>query len=151
MRFDEIEREFVTIPVEKCEFGYRSSMFKQPDNKDRYIIHAVDYRLSSSAKPNISYPALAEKFKDIDPDKLNPSDIRKAVIEIRDSKLPNPQTTPSAGSFFKNPIVSEETFRNICDRESDVTVPHYKVEDGVKIPAAWLIDRCGWKGKTEGM
>lgn len=148
--YDSVEREFVTIPVEDCDYGYRDSLFKQPDFKGRYIIHAVDYRLSPIQNPQISYPALKNKFKDCDLCSLTPNDIRKAVINIRDSKLPNPIDTPSAGSFFKNPVVSEKIFFDICNREPDVTVPHYEVKEGYKIPAAWLIDRCGWKGRREG-
>jgi len=149
--FDEVEREFVTIPVDKCAYAYRDSLFKQPDFKGRYIIHAVDYRLSPVAIPQISYPALREKFKDISPDSLKPDEIRKAVADIRDAKLPSPSQTPSAGSFFKNPIVSEEAFMEICRKEDcGDKVPHYKTDNGYKIPAAWLIDRCGWKGKTAG-
>ena len=73
------------------------------------------------------------------------------MIAIRDSKLPDPAKVPSAGSFFKNPVVSRETFGRICAAEGgEDAVPHYPAPDGVKIPAAWMIDRCGCKGRTMG-
>lgn len=148
--FDEVEREFVTFTKDECHYAYRNSMFKHPDAKGRYIIHSVDYSLSCIPKPNLSYPALQATFKDADITTLSPLDIRKAVIDIRNSKLPDPAMTPSAGSFFKNPVVSEEIFNRIVTQESGKDVPYYKVDGGYKIPAAWLIDSCGWKGHTEG-
>lgn len=148
--YDEVEREFVTFTNEMCRYAYRDSIFKQPDSKDRYVIHAVDYQLSVTPSPNLSYPALKKIFDGRDESALTPHDLRKAVIEARDSKLPNPSTTPSAGSFFKNPIVSEEIFLKIKAESTDATVPHYTTEQGYKIPAAWLIEQCGWKGHREG-
>lgn len=148
--FDEVEQEFVTFQKEECGYGYRDSIFKQPDEKGRYIIHAVDYVLYPSGQPNLSYPALKKAFEGKDASTLTPHDIRKAVIGIRDSKLPNPATVPSAGSFFKNPIVSKEHFEKICESEGSTEIPHYVVDNGIKIPTAWMIERCGWKGYSEG-
>ena len=149
--FDEVEREFVTFSKEDCRYAYRDSIFKKSDAKKRYIIHAVDYALTPLHSPNLSYPALKKAFEGKDVDSLRPNDIRAAVIATRDSKLPNPAVTPSAGSFFKNPVISEEHFNEICEKEgSDTPVPYYKVDSGYKIPAAWLIDKCGWKGYKEG-
>lgn len=148
--YDEVEREFVSFTNEECRYAYRDSMFKKPDAKDRFIIHSVDYKLSPAKGPNLSYPALQKAFDGCDVATLTPHDIRKTVIATRDSKLPDPAKVPSAGSFFKNPVVSEECFNAIADREADTSVPHFKVDGGYKIPAAWLIDRCGWKGHKEG-
>ncbi|MCM1077727.1 MAG: UDP-N-acetylmuramate dehydrogenase [Bacteroides sp.] len=148
--YDEVEREFVTFTKDECHYAYRYSMFKHPDSKGRYIIHSVDYSLSPIPSPNLSYPALQATFKDTDVSTLTPTAIRQAVIAIRDTKLPNPVTVPSAGSFFKNPVISEEQFNSIATRESGTDIPHFKVDGGYKIPAAWLIDRCGWKGYSEG-
>lgn len=148
--YDEVECEFVTFSNAECNYAYRDSIFKHPDFKGRYVIHSVDYRLSPIATPKLSYPALKARFETCDESTLTPHDIRKAVIEIRDSKLPNPAEVPSAGSFFKNPVVSEDTFSRICQTETGLNVPHYKVDGGYKIPAAWLIERCGWKGFSEG-
>lgn len=148
--FDEVEQEFVTFQKDECMFGYRDSIFKQPDEKGRYIIHAVDYSLSPSGCPNLSYPALKKIFEEKDCTSLSPHDIRKAVIGIRDSKLPDPAEVPSAGSFFKNPIVTPEHFEQICRSEGNTDIPHYTVDNGLKIPAAWMIERCGWKGYSNG-
>lgn len=148
--YDEVESEFVTFTAEDCRFAYRDSLFKQADSKNRYIIHAVDYRLSPTSTPRLSYPALRNYFDGQDLTTLSPHDIRKAVIAIRDSKLPDPSIVPSAGSFFKNPVIGESHFTEICRSEAPDQVPHYKVGDAYKIPAAWLIDRCGWKGYRDG-
>lgn len=148
--YDEVEEEFVTFSNEECKYAYRDSLFKQPDFKKRYIIHAVDYRLSPISGPDLSYPALKKYFESKDSGSITPLEIRNAVIEIRDSKLPDPAKVPSAGSFFKNPVIGEEHFAEICAKESPDMPPHYKVNDGYKIPAAWLIDRCGWKGYRDG-
>ncbi|WP_304968801.1 FAD-binding protein, partial [uncultured Duncaniella sp.] len=96
--FDEVEREFVTFSKEDCRYAYRDSIFKKSDAKKRYIIHAVDYALTPLHSPNLSYPALKKAFEGKDVDSLSPNDIRAAVIATRDSKLPNPAVTPSAGS-----------------------------------------------------
>lgn len=149
--YDTEEKAFKTIEKKECRYEYRHSIFKNKDVKGRYIIHSVDYRLYKKACPNVSYPALKNKFTHISTDDLNPLKVRAAIIEIRDSKLPSPDRIPSAGSFFKNPVISVVHFEDICKNEgAESSVPHYKVENGVKIPAAWLIDRCGWKGKIEG-
>ena len=148
--YDEVEEEFVTFTTDECHYAYRDSVFKQADFKKRYIIHAVDYRLSPIPAPDLSYPALKSHFEGFDESTLSPSDIRKAIIEIRNSKLPDPVKVPSAGSFFKNPVISEELFAEIRAKEAPAEPPHYKVSDGYKIPAAWLIDRCGWKGYRDG-
>ncbi len=148
--YDEVEQEFVTFTKEECRYAYRDSIFKKPDARKRYIIHAVDYELSPDAGPNLSYPALQKKFEGCELSSLSPNDVRHAVIATRSSKLPDPATVPSAGSFFKNPVVSEECFNAIVAGESGPDVPHFRVDSGYKIPAAWLIDQCGWKGYSEG-
>lgn len=148
--YDEVEQEFVTFAKDECEYAYRDSIFKHSDSKGRYIIHAVDFSLSPISSPNLSYPALKKTFEGQDIECLTPHDVRKAIIETRNSKLPDPAIVPSAGSFFKNPVVDENVYQKICTAEADTTVPGYKVENGWKIPAAWLIDRCGWKGHRQG-
>ena len=77
-----------------------------------------------------------------------PGDVRKVVTGIRDAKLPNPSVLGSAGSFFKNPVISKEHFEDICAKEGEV--PHYDAEGGIKVPAAWMIERCGFKGRVLG-
>ena len=148
--FDTINREFISIEKKDCQFGYRTSLFKQPDEKGRYVIHAVEYLLSKVSAPKIEYPALAARFSGMNTENITPHIVRNEIISIRNSKLPNPQEVPSAGSFFKNPIISDIQFQNIVEIIGSTQFPHYKVEDGYKIPAAWLIDTCGWKGVRKG-
>lgn len=133
----------LTLSPADCGFAYRDSMFKhQPAKGDLTVTH-VTYRLSEEPCPKVSYPALQKMFT-YEP--TSPGEVREAVIAIRDSKLPDPRVTPSAGSFFKNPVVSRGHFQKICVEG----MPHYDVEGGVKIPAAWLLDRLGWKGRSMG-
>ena len=148
--FDTDSHEFTTIEKADCLFGYRTSKFKLKDEKGRYIIHSVEYQLSKTSDPKIEYPALANRIKDLNIESLSPHVIRDEIIEIRNSKLPDPDKIPSAGSFFKNPVVTEEQYQNIAKIMGSTDFPHFKVDDGYKIPAAWLIDTCGWKGVKKG-
>jgi len=145
--FDRDKNEFVTIPCDKCHYGYRDSIFKQPELRGCYIIHSVVYRLTASPSPRINYPALKERMTSIP---TSPQQVREAVIAVRDSKLPNPATIPSAGSYFKNPVITDAQLSHICTVEGSDNFPHYQTDKGWKIPAAWLIDRCGWKGRSVG-
>lgn len=146
--YDRNMDEFVTIPAEECQFGYRDSLFKHPDVKGRYVIHHVDYRLSRLPKPNVSYPAFKGFFLEAP---QHPKQVREAVREIRDSKLPDPAKVPSAGSFFKNPVVNSQQLAHLIAIEGGEDFPHYPAgESEWKVPAAWLIDRCSWKGHRQG-
>ncbi len=149
--YDNVNREFVTIENRDdiCEYGYRTSIFKQ-EEKGRYVIHHVEFRLSKSPAPRIGYPALKQRFDDQKMETLTPQQVREAIIEVRDSKLPDPAKVPSAGSFFKNPVITAEQFEHIKEAANGIDVPNYKIDESYKIPAAWLIDQCGWKGYTEG-
>lgn len=134
---------------DECCFGYRDSIFKHPPVKGRYFITHVSYRLSPIAAPVLSYPALREAFADRAPGSA--MEIRQAILRIRDEKLPDPSGVPSAGSFFKNPVVSAERFERVKALHPDLRVPGYTLPDGtVKIPAAFLIEQCGWKGFDNG-
>ncbi len=146
--FDTINKEFVKFDVSECGYGYRESRFKG-DDKDRFIITHVVFGLSREPRPRLDYSkALGGSLKS-DPS-LTPKKVREAVIAIRKEKLPDPAETGSAGSFFKNPVISMDAFERIASK-SDAEVPHYKVSDGlVKVPAAWLIEQCGWKGRRLG-
>ncbi|MDE6370844.1 MAG: UDP-N-acetylmuramate dehydrogenase, partial [Duncaniella sp.] len=148
--YDSETNTWHTIGNKDCKFGYRDSVFKhyQRIGKHPLIIYAVDYRLSRLPKPNIEYPALKKFFSGCIPD--NPHSVRKAIIDIRDSKLPSPEKVPSAGSFFKNPVISDEQLKHIAAIEGNNDFPHYAVEGGWKVPAAWLIEKCGWKGRKIG-
>ena len=145
--FDREKHEFVTIARDKCRYGYRDSIFKRPELHGCYIIHSVVYQLSTLPAPHIEYPALKEYFST---PPTSPLDVRKAVMSVRDTKLPDPQTIPSAGSFFKNPVISETQLEHIQNVEGNNSFPHYRTDDGWKVPAAWLIDHCGWKGRSIG-
>lgn len=145
--FDTQRKEFVKFDVSECGYGYRESRFKGED-KDRFIITHVVFGLSREPTPRLDYSKALGSLKR-DP-ALTPTKVREAVIAIRREKLPDPAEIGSAGSFFKNPVIPMEAFERIVSK-SDVEVPHYKVSDGlVKVPAAWLIEQCGWKGRRLG-
>ncbi len=144
--FDLKERKRVKFTASDCRYGYRSSMFKESENKGRYIVTSVLFRLSRKRRPRLEYKGIAEALEGREPQ--TPQEVREAVIRIRRAKLPDPEETGSAGSFFKNPVVSAAEFERISP---DGTAPHYRLPDGsVKIPAAWLIDSCGLKGAEQG-
>lgn len=140
--------EFKDISREECEYGYRHSMFKLAKNKYRYIISSVRFELSSIPRPHIGYGSLSSEFPGKDETDLTPMEIRDTIIRVRNNKLPIVDETGSAGSFFKNPIVSEFFFTSLSKKHPDI--PHYTTDSGVKIPAAWLIDRSGLKGICNG-
>lgn len=147
--YDTHARCFVEFHTSACEYGYRYSVFKNPDNKCRYIVTYVEIALSSVPRPRIDYNSLKERIGQ--QDVSTPTVVRQAVIDIRNSKLPPVDRIGSAGSFFKNPIVDHAKFEDICSifrkmRGADLPVPHYDMGRNVKIPAAWLIDQCGLKG-----
>lgn len=194
--YDTVEEEFVHFDVEECGYGYRDSMFKRPEVKGRYIVTHVVFALSRAPQPKLEYGHLKDAVAEVaslgegdatsagEPS-LTPAMIRKVIIKIRKEKLPEPSVKGSAGSFFKNPVVSMEQFLKIeaaakAEHGSDYKVPHYVLggyenvtaaspaisndpsvissEDAVrvekspsvKIPAAWMIEQCGWKGKRSG-
>ena len=158
--YDTAEEEFVHFDVTECGYGYRDSIFKKPEFKGRYIITHVVFGLSRSPRPRLDYGHLRAAVYAAgwtsDDSGVTLSSIRKAVIRIRKEKLPEPSVMGSAGSFFKNPVISMEHFRCIeadARKESGdaCEVPHYLLEDGrVKVPAAWMIEKCGWKGRRSG-
>ena len=133
------------LKTQECNYAYRDSVFKQ--EKGRYIITSVLFRLTRKYSPKIEYKGLAEALQQHP--QLTPSLVREAVMDIRRRKLPDPAEIGSAGSFFKNPIVGGAQFAAICQGYD--TVPHYILDGGfVKVPAAWMIEQCGFKGATQG-
>ncbi len=157
--YDTIEEEFVCFDVDECEYGYRDSYFKRPEVKGRYIVTHVVFALSRTPDPHLEYGHLKEAVcchSERGEEALTPLTIRKVIIKIRKEKLPEPSVMGSAGSFFKNPVISMDHFRQIeaaakAELGADYKVPHYDLPDGtVKVPAAWLIEQCGWKGKRSG-
>ena len=154
--YDTVDEEFVNFGVEECEYGYRDSIFKDPEIKGRYIVTHVVFALSREPIPKLDYGHLKEAVLNIDSDSITSALIRKAIIKIRKDKLPEPAVKGSAGSFFKNPVISMSDFQRIevsakAELGADYKVPHYELPDGtVKVPAAWMIEQCGWKGKRSG-
>lgn len=144
---------FVEFAKDECDYGYRHSMFKSPDNHNRYIITHIVISLSGKPIPQIGYKSLREAIGDTHV--VSPMTVRDAVLAVRAAKLPSVEEYGSAGSFFKNPIVDRAVFDRICRQVSEesgaaVSVPHYDLGSQVKIPAAWLIEQCGLKGYVAG-
>ncbi|MBE6228565.1 MAG: UDP-N-acetylmuramate dehydrogenase [Bacteroidales bacterium] len=197
--YDTVEEEFVNFSVEECEYGYRDSIFKDPEIKGRYIVTHVVFALSREPRPVLDYGHLREAVAEAmshscdprprelghplagggmshpcdnasdtvadchfersgsgDEKSLTPAMIRKVIIKIRKEKLPEPSVMGSAGSFFKNPVITMEHYLRIeaaakAEHGPDYKVPHYDLPDGmVKVPAAWMIEQCGWKGRRSG-
>ena len=156
--YDTLERRSVRIPVQDCNYAYRDSCFKH-EGKGRYIVTAVDFQLTKEYSPVLGYGHVRESAvaaygaEAVEDKKLTPGMMRDLVKSIRGGKLPDPKEVGSAGSFFRNPFVSVEEYSNverIAERDGLGPVPHFPAGDLVKIPAAWLIDKCGWKGRSEG-
>ena len=136
---------------EDCRFAYRESIFKN-EAKDKSIVTNVTFRLSKKPVFHLEYGNLTEHLKNTE---VNLQTIRHAVIKIREEKLPDYKTLGNAGSFFKNPYISTAHYEDLKKRYP--TLPAYPVNSAsappnslVKIPAAWLIEQCGWKGKSLG-
>lgn len=145
---------------EEMQYGYRASLLKQPEAKSRYIVTSVVLRLSKTPVLHLEYAGLKQALATIETPTLQ--DVRNAVIAIRQGKLPDPKELGNAGSFFKNPVVEKSVYERILQEwrygseqieahGEEATVPHYIInEELIKIPAGWLIEQCGWKGKTIG-
>ncbi|MBI3482403.1 MAG: UDP-N-acetylmuramate dehydrogenase [Bacteroidetes bacterium] len=130
----------------ECKFGYRESIFKN-DLKEKFFISSVTLTLSKkNHRINTSYGAIAETLSKMNITQPTIKNVSDAVIKIRSEKLPDFKILGNAGSFFKNPEISEEQFSKL--QIDFPSVPHYSANQGVKVPAGWLIEQCGWKGKT---
>ncbi|HIZ86659.1 MAG TPA: UDP-N-acetylmuramate dehydrogenase [Candidatus Coprenecus pullistercoris] len=132
----------------ECGYGYRRSIFKQSENK-RYVVLSVTMRMGLKEHYNLEYKALSTFFKDNMQD-VSLRLVREAVLSIRDSKLPDPAVIGSAGSFFTNPVVPVAKLQELQQQWPDI--PYYAQTDGtgVKLSAGWLIEQCGWKGRSLG-
>ena len=178
--YDTLEEEFVKFDVNECGYGYRDSIFKNHEVKGRYIVTHVVFALSRTPKPVLDYGHLHDAVSEMaGTSQITPGMIRKVIIKIRKEKLPEPSVKGSAGSFFKNPVIPMEHFLKIeaaakAEYGPGYKVPHYLIpttpsviptapsvissEDAVrvekspmvKVPAAWMIEQCGWKGKRSG-
>lgn len=136
-------REFTN---DECKFGYRDSVFKH-ELKGLYLITKILFRLSTRPKLCLEYGSLKEEVSKLGSTSL--ANIRKIVITTRQAKLPDPEQIGNAGSFFKNPFVSEVILGSIQKKYPKLPVFRDR-SGGVKIPAGWLIEQCGWKGKRIG-
>ncbi len=145
---DPSKGEIRTFLKEECKFGYRNSIFKN-ELKNKLVITSVTIKLQKNADPKIDYKALADKLEEKGISNPTIKDVSEAVIEVRESKLPNPAKIGNTGSFFKNPIISTSLFEEL--KQDYKKMPSYFVSEGmVKVPAGWLIEEAGWKGVREG-
>lgn len=145
--FDFRYNRWVTFKPEECDFSYRDSLFKK--ERGRFLISRVTFRLKKSPQVVIRYPVISEYLKAKEILNPTPHSIYRAVVAIRKGKLPNPKTLPNAGSFFKNPIITKDTFIKL--KEAYPQLVSYEVDkDSIKLAAGQLIDLAGFKGKRKG-
>lgn len=140
--------ELRTFNLEQCRFGYRDSIFKQ-EGKGRYVILEVTFKLTQKDHHiKTEYGAIQSELENLGIENPTIQDVSKAVINIRQSKLPDPKEIGNAGSFFKNPTIPLAQFEAL--KQKFENIQGYPNGDGVKVPAGWLIEQCGWKGKQIG-
>lgn len=145
--WDRVEARAVRLVREQCRFGYRDSIFKQMP--ERWIVTAVEFRLSRRAPVRLGYAGVRDELAAAGVTEPAPRDVAEAVRRLRRRKLPDPALIGNAGSFFKNPVVSIELAARLRAAQGDL--PSYAAGPGeVKLSAAWLIERCGWKGYRDG-
>ena len=142
---DLYSNELVEYSNEECEFKYRDSLFKNR-LKNRLFITSVEFKLYKNSKFNLSYKDLEK----LDKSKLTISKLREEIIKIRSSKLPDPSSKGNAGSFFKNPEIDELKLKEL--KSNNVDFKYFEIPGNMyKIPAAWLIEKAGWKGYNDGL
>ncbi len=142
------EKYLRTFSLEECAFGYRESIFKTT-LKNQFIILNVTFKLRKAPVFNTSYGAIEQELNKMEVTALSIQHIAQAVIQIRQSKLPDPKVMGNAGSFFKNPTICAASFTSL--QQQWPTIPFYEVSQQLyKIPAAWLIEQCGFKGYRKG-
>jgi UDP-N-acetylmuramate dehydrogenase len=140
--------EEVLFTHEMCAFGYRESVFKH-QAKGKYFISHVTLRLSKQPVLHINYGAITQVLSERGVERPTIKDVSDAVIHIRKSKLPDPQVLGNAGSFFKNPEITTTQYQEL--KSTFDQIPGYPIGEGhMKVPAGWLIEQCGWKGKRLG-
>ena len=137
-----------TFTNEACHYSYRDSRFKH-EWKDRYLITHVVYQLAADQPLNTVYGNIAQELKRRAITHPTMAQLRQVIIDIRQSKLPDPKVMGNAGSFFMNPVIGRQQFEQLLEHYPEM--PHYYIdEQHEKIPAAWMIDQCGWKGRSLG-
>ena len=136
------------IDRDDCQYGYRQSRFKQ-EWKDRYLITMVVYEFSDTFQPRLDYGNIRGELERQGIVEPTVQQLRQVIIDIRNAKLPDPKVQGNAGSFFMNPVVSRAKYMELAAQYPQM--PHYTVDaDHEKIPAGWMIEQCGWKGKSLG-
>ncbi len=140
--------DIIKFNKEDCDFSYRSSIFKN-ELKNKYIINSVVFRLFRKPVFNTKYGAIEMELRDMGINKLSVSAVSEAVSRIRKRKLPDIEQIGCAGSFFKNPVITEEKFKNL-KKDFPNIVAYEQPDKTFKVAAGWLIEQCGWKGKRIG-
>ena len=136
------------IEKAECEYGYRQSKFKH-DWKNQYLILSVEYEFAATFEPRLDYGNIRAELVKEGISQPTAQQLRNTIIRIREAKLPDPKVLGNAGSFFMNPIVDRQKYEALATQYEGM--PHYDIDaDHVKIPAGWMIDQCGWKGKSMG-
>ena len=131
-----------------CQYGYRQSRFKQ-EWKNRFLITQVIYEFSPTFEPRLDYGNIRSEMERRGIDKPSAQELRQLIVDIRNAKLPDPKIMGNAGSFFMNPVVEREKYESLLAQYPQM--PHYHIDDNhEKIPAGWMIDQCGWKGRSLG-
>ncbi len=146
--FHRKEKTNYTFDLQACEFGYRESVFKRK-YKDEFVITSVTFKLRKQPLFNTSYGAIEQELERLGVKELSIKAISDAVINIRSSKLPDPDVIGNAGSFFKNPEISNVQFEMLKDKFPSI-VGYPLLNGNVKLAAGWLIEQCGWKGFRRG-
>lgn len=142
------EKKVQIFTSQDCEFGYRESVFKRK-YRGQFVITSVTFKLKKQPDFNTTYGAIQQELEQMNVQELSIAAISQAVINIRQSKLPDPKEIGNAGSFFKNPTVPKKQFENL-KKEFSAIVGYQANEDEVKVAAGWLIEQCGWKGYRQG-
>jgi UDP-N-acetylmuramate dehydrogenase len=138
----------VVIPVADCDYAYRYSKFKT-EWKNRFLITRVTYRISETFEPCLGYGNIRAELERKGIGNPTAQQVRETIIEIRNAKLPDPKVEGNAGSFFMNPVVSRAKYEELVAQNPQM--PHYYIDEAhEKIPAGWMIDQCGWKGRSLG-
>lgn len=144
--YDRLENRFLSLGSPQCEFGYRDSLFKR-EGGNQFVITGLELQLQQQWQPVLDYPALQEALPGSEP---GPQEVYDTVCAIRQGKLPDPAILGNAGSFFKNPLISRERYEKLLEEYPQLPCYPTQDEELVKLPAAWLLDHLGWKGRQRG-